>query len=91
MKKILILSCVIAFVGCANDTEVAQRAMSNGEMRELIVERIDSMETSLRNADLQPEDELMANLLQTYIEYSERYPADLKKTPEFLYKAAAWA
>ena len=91
MKKLLLLACVIAIIGCSSDTKVTQRAKSNAEMRDLMIGRIDSMETAMRNADLQPDDELMANLLRTYVEFSERYPADVQKTPELLYKAAALA
>ncbi|MEM9050468.1 MAG: hypothetical protein AAGC47_00315 [Bacteroidota bacterium] len=91
MNRIFILFFAASLVSCSSETPVERRAMSNSEMRDMIIKRIDSLETTMKNQNLQPDDELTANLLQTYVEFSERYPADLENTPKFLYKAAAIA
>ena len=89
MNRLVILLFAAFLVSCSSETPVEERAMSNSEMREMRIERIDSLETAMKDQNLQPDDELTANLLQTYVEFSERYPADLENTPKFLYIAAA--
>jgi tetratricopeptide (TPR) repeat protein len=92
MMRILFAALMVAMVAvaCTNtDNETVKRAKSKAEQRQELAARIDSLENIMEEEDLLPEDETMGTLLKSYIEYTEKYPADMEKTPEYLYKAAA--
>lgn len=92
MRKLLAITLVSALfaVGCqSGNSSTKERALSNAEMKEQMIHRIDSMETDLQNKDLQPGDEDMGNLIKEYESFTERYPSDYEYTPEYMYKTAA--
>lgn len=84
------LFCATIIVSCSSENDgSAERAKSKAEQKAELTARIDSLETVMQENNLLPGDLVMGDLLKDYIEYTEKYPADLGKTPEYLYKAAA--
>ncbi|MCZ4408836.1 tetratricopeptide repeat protein [Cryomorphaceae bacterium 1068] len=80
----------LVMVSCASEeTGSEERAKTHAEQRLELSMRIDSLETIMEEKNLLPGDELMGELLKDYIEYTEKFPGDMDKTPEYLYKAAA--
>lgn len=90
-KKLgLALLCAGILVACSTEESGSeQRAKSNAEQKLEMIARIDSLETVMEEKNLLPGDMMMGDLLKDYIKYTEKYPGDLDKTPEYLYKAAA--
>ncbi|HKK40512.1 MAG TPA: tetratricopeptide repeat protein [Cryomorphaceae bacterium] len=84
-----LLSAAVLLACSAEETGSEQRAKSNAEHKQEMNARIDSMETVMEEKNLLPGDMMMGELLQDYLEYTEKYPGDMDKTPEYLYKAAA--
>jgi len=91
MRIIALFSLITTvFVSCSSDSPVQQRALSNAEMKEQLNGKIDSLEGVMEKNNLMLEDDLLvSSLLQSYIKYTEMYPADFEFTPEYLYKSAA--
>jgi tetratricopeptide (TPR) repeat protein len=86
----LALFGALVMVSCASEeTGSEERAKTNAEQRLELSMRIDSLETIMEEKNLLPGDELMGELLKDYIEYTDKFPGDKDKTPEYLYKAAA--
>ncbi len=86
----LALFGALVLVSCSSEeTGSEERAKSNAEKKLELATRIDSLETVMEEKNLLPGDEMMGDLLKDYIEYTEKYPGDMDKTPEYLYKAAA--
>ena len=86
----LVLFGALVLVSCSSEeTGSEERAKSNAEKKLELATRIDSLETVMEEKNLLPGDEMMGDLLKDYIEYTEKYPGDMDKTPEYLYKAAA--
>jgi tetratricopeptide (TPR) repeat protein len=91
IKKLgLALLCAGILVACSTDDGGSkQRALTNAEQKAALVQRIDSLENVMQEKDLLPGDMLMGDLLKDYMMYTEKYPGESDKTPEYLYKAAA--
>jgi tetratricopeptide (TPR) repeat protein len=80
----------VVFVSCTSEgNEEKQRAKSKAEQKLELVAHIDSLENVMAEKNLLPGDMIIGELLQDYLEYTEKYPGDMAKSPEYLYKAAA--
>jgi len=81
---------VLILVGCGSGNDgTKNRALANAEVKEEMIASIDSLETELENKNLLPGDMAMGELIKKYEAFTERYPADLEHTPEYMYKTAA--
>jgi len=89
-KFILVFMSAAIIAACSTeDREVKERARTNAEKKQELIARIDSMEAVMSEKNLMPGDMVMGDLLRDYLEFSEKYPAEKEKNPEYLYKAAA--
>jgi outer membrane protein assembly factor BamD (BamD/ComL family) len=86
----MVAMAALMWVGCeSGNDDTKKRALSNAEVKEQMIKTIDSLETELENKNLLPGDLAMGDLIKKYEAFTERYPADLEHTPEYLYKTAA--
>lgn len=91
MTRGTILGILILALGACSDGQegVEEKVKSNVERRLEIIADVDSMESAMQKDNLNPDSPTASELLKTYIKFSELYPGDKEKSPEYLYKAAA--
>lgn len=91
MRKVIPIVCTVTILAACTggENEVELRAKSKAEQKQEMTMRIDSLEAVMEAENLMAEDGTMGALLKDYIQFTEQYPADMEKTPEYLYKAAA--
>lgn len=91
IRPLVIFSLVTVFlVSCSQEDQgVKDKVKSNLELRAEMLSKIDSLEAVMAEQNLAPESPAMGELLRSYIKFSELFPGDQEKAPEYLYKAAA--
>lgn len=91
MKRGLIFGAFLMVLGACNESEkgVQEKVKSNVERRLEMIAEVDSMESAMQKDNLNPGSPTASELLKTYVKFSELYPGDKEKSPEYLYKAAA--
>lgn len=87
-QVIVILAAVTILAACSEDNGVKEKVKSNIELRQDMLAQIDSLESVMRDQDLDPDSEVISELLRMYLKFAELFPGDKSKSPEYLYKAA---
>lgn len=83
----LLLAALLLLMACSeNSTKEAEIAQEKNEF----VLRIDSLENVLFGSEANVDKEVAAQLLQSYIQFTDTYPTD-DRAPDFLYKGAGIA
>ena len=95
MKKLtysLVLGSLITLFSCGNNAEeetAKADLRSNVEVSKMLIAKIDSLENIVYDESFDIEDLSSSHLMEAYREYTTKFVADKKKTPEYLYKYAA--
>ncbi len=84
------LSLVFILAACQDGTSESS-SKENTDRQTALIQEIDSLENVLENDQWRPNNPAVPTLMQSYTKYSELYPGDLEKSPEYLYKSAALA
>jgi tetratricopeptide (TPR) repeat protein len=86
---LLVALLVIACSGTEEPAQTTDKFETTMNQRERHLVDIDSLEAEVYSDTMDLNAPEVGQLLQSYLDYSEKYPGDIEKTPEFLYKSAA--
>lgn len=87
IPSLLFLAIALLFAACSGTSGEEEKVKQ--EMDEL-ASRIDSLENLLFGQESKVDKEVAAQLLQSYIKFTDTYPAD-DRSPDYLYKGAGIA
>lgn len=87
ISSVLLLAATLVLAACSGTSGEEEQVKQ--EMNELAT-RIDSLENLLFGQESKVDKEVAAELLQSYLKFTDTYPAD-ERSPDFLYKGAGIA
>lgn len=85
--SVLFLATPLVFAACSGTSGEEEQVK---EEIKALATRIDSLENLLFGQESKVDKEVAAQLLQSYLKFTDTYPAD-ERTPDFLYKGAGIA
>lgn len=87
IQNVLFVAIALLMAACGG---MSEQEMEVKQEKEELVHRIDSLENLLFGQEANVDREVAAQLLQSYIQFTDTYPTD-ERSPDFLYKGAGIA